>query len=170
MVNLIMLFYYNNRMTSQFINILHLKHLLSGSDEISSVMESRLEILSRLKFILAINENEKINIRSMTIQPNNWITSFVRTFISPDTRSNTLRFVKEVIDRSVEIVNYCRRHEHTQSEAVLAQMVIRDLHLAQQGLKNLCITYKSDTKFCCDMIVMIENISLKLQEFGFEET
>jgi hypothetical protein len=45
---------------------------------------------------------------------------------------------------------------------LLCRGVVADLIKAKQGMLNLKHTYSDDTKFCCDMDVLIELIASKL--------
>uniref|UniRef100_A0A6C0EJX9 Uncharacterized protein n=1 Tax=viral metagenome TaxID=1070528 RepID=A0A6C0EJX9_9ZZZZ len=121
-------------------------------------MDSREEILSKLKFIGYIDKDEKLNIRYMTKSVNNWQTSLVRSLIYPDNRNNALKFVRDVISRSFEIIEHHFRHENLSE----SRPIIVDLIKSQQGLLNLKYTYSDDTKFCCDIDVLIEKILAKL--------
>jgi hypothetical protein len=135
----------------------HLKDMYSYSNTTLS-MESNAEIASRLKFIGHIQRNEKINVRHVNRQPNNWITSVSRTVLFPDTRANAFRFVRDVIYRSFDIIeNYIRSNNIIESKSM-----ITDLIKAEEGLLNMKQTYIEDTKFCCDMDVLIESIKTKI--------
>lgn len=121
-------------------------------------MENKEETLSRLKFIGKIEQDEKINVRHVNRQPNNIMTKLLRSLIYPDNRSNALKFIKEVINRSFEIIDYY----NINNGYSISKGIISDLTKAKQGISNLKYTYGDDTKFCCDMDVIIENINIKL--------
>lgn len=129
-------------------------------------MESTAEILSRLKFLGQIQKNDKIFVKNLTKQPDGWITRFARSFLSPDNRVNTLKFVKDVISRSFDILKTCLAHED--EKKIDARIIIKDLIRAQQGIVNLKETYSDDIKFCCDMDVFIEHIIFRLEELKKE--
>ena len=116
------------------------------------------EIISRLKFIGLIQKDEKINVRNVNKQPNTFFTRISRTLISPDNRWNTLKFVRDVISRSFEIIEKTLSDGNT----ITTQGVVNDLVKARQGIANLKYTYSDDTKFCCDMDVTIQNIEIKI--------
>ena len=52
------------------------------------------ELISVLKFIGKIGKDEKLNVKDMSIQPNNYITSLIRSFIQYDNRNNTFELIK----------------------------------------------------------------------------
>lgn len=125
-------------------------------DDIST--ETNEEIASRLKFIGKIQKDEKINVRYVNRQPNNWLTSFSRSIIYPDNRINALKFVRDIISRTFEIIEQNIRKENYAT----CKIIISDLIKCQQGLINLKSTYMDDTKFGCDIDVLIERIIAKL--------
>jgi hypothetical protein len=121
-------------------------------------MENNEEILSRLKFLGFIQEDEKIDVRHVNRQPNSFVTKLYRNLIYPDNRANSLKFVKTIIDRSFEIIDRFLINNNILS----CKTMILDLIKAKQGINNLKFAYKDDTKFCCDMDVIIEKINSKL--------
>jgi len=138
------------------INQLKNNYLSSDSE---NIMESDEEIISRLKFIGKIEKDEKVDVRHVSRQPNTFYTKITRMFVYPDNRNKTLKFIKEIVMRTFDIVekllnkgnlNYCKG-------------IITDLLKAKNGISNLRYTYGDDTKFCCDMDVMIENINTRLE-------
>ena len=140
-----------------FTGLKHIKDSMTNY-QFNTGMENNEEILSRLKFIGKIEKDEKINVRHVNRQPNNIMTKLQRSLIYPDNRANALKFIKDVIHRSFEIIDNCNIHNNT----VISKGIISDLMKAQQGIINFKYTYGDDTKFCCDMDVIIENINIKL--------
>jgi len=136
----------------------HLKDMFVHNNIISICMESHEEIISRLKFIGHIQKDEKINVRHVNRQPNTLFTKISRSIIYPDNRTNALKFVKDVIARSFEIVE---QYNH-QGNNLVSRGIVADLLKARQGILNLKYTYNDDTKFCCDMDVIIEMIASKI--------
>lgn len=136
----------------------HIKENILYNSSRHIAMESNEEIASRLKFIGFIERDEKINVRFVNRQKNNFYTILSRMIFYPDNRSNALRFVKDVISRSFEIIE-----QHLNKENYLdAQSMIEDLIRSQKGLANLKYTYADDTKFCCDVDVLIGKVQAKL--------
>lgn len=148
-------------------------------------VENDEEVLARLKFIGHIQKEEKIDVRDVTRHPNNFLNKIYRTIVLAPGRLNALKFIKDVISRSFKIVDYqlCHRliresrgenrdenrEENVMSgmrtdsgEAITVQNIILDIVKAKQGILNLKYTYSGDTKFGCDIDVLIENISSQL--------
>jgi hypothetical protein len=140
------------------LGLTHIKNMFIYNQIDTLCMENHEEIMSRLKFIGHIEKDEKINVRHVNRQPNNLITKFSRTIIYPDNRSNALKFIKDVVSRSFEIIE----HYIYQNNVIITQGIVNDLINARQGLINLKYTYNDDTKFCCDMDVIIETIATKV--------
>jgi len=136
----------------------HIKDIWQDNHIGESIMENSEEIIARLKFIGHIQKEEKINVRHVNRQPNNIWTKLSRSAIYPDNRSNALKFVKDVVSRSFEIIEL--QHDNV----VVCRGIVSDLIKAKQGILNLKYTYNDDTKFCCDMDVVIENIASQLTE------
>lgn len=113
------------------------------------------ETLSRLKFLGHIQKEEKIDIRNVCRQPNNLITKIYRSVLYPDNRINALKFIKDVMSKTFDIINNCDKQD-------LCNIII-DVIKAQQGILNLKYTYASDTKFCCDIDVLVEGITSQLE-------
>lgn len=132
-------------------------------------MDGNQEIISRLKFIGKLKKGEKINTRHMYVQPDGITTSLSRTFAYQDNRGNALNFCQETISRSFELlITYERTDSNT--EKVLFSKLIEDLQQSTVGLRNLKFTYITDTKFCCDMDTLLENVLAKLDKYTIIET
>lgn len=139
--------------------------VLNRSAYSSNFMESTAEVLSRLKFIGYIEQGEKINSKYVFRQPDTLSTRISRTLLYPDNRNNTLDFIKTVINRSFEILE-----RFIQNNMVVETTgLVKDLLKAQRGITNLKYTYQSDTKFCCNLQVLIETIDTKLNSLQLDE-
>ena len=136
----------------------HFKNIQVYNQTDPIAMENNEEVISRLKFIGHIEKEEKINIRQCSRQPNNIFTKLSRTLIYPDNRTNSLKFIKDVILRSFEIIENLIHNHYI----LTCKSMITDLVKAKQGMLNLKYTYNDDTKFCCDMDVLIEQVTSKI--------
>lgn len=140
------------------ISITHVKNILTGNDASYLGLESSAEVISRLKFIGHIQKDEKIDVKHVSRQPNTLTTKVSRALVYPDNRANTLKFVKEVVARSLEMIEKCMY----QNDFLTCQSIVADLVNAKTGMLNLKHTYTDDTKFCCDLDVIIEQINSSL--------
>jgi hypothetical protein len=137
-----------------------LKHIFSDNQIGAICMESHEEVISRLKFIGHIQKDEKINVKHVNRQPNTIYTKLSRSLLYPDNRTNALKFIKDVITRSFEIIEHYNHH----GNMLVSKGIVADLLKARQGILNLKYTYNDDTKFCCDMDVTIETIASRITE------
>uniref|UniRef100_A0A6C0LWW5 Uncharacterized protein n=1 Tax=viral metagenome TaxID=1070528 RepID=A0A6C0LWW5_9ZZZZ len=127
-------------------------------------MNDNSEVISRLKFISKLKKGEKINTRHLYVQADGWSTSFSRTFLYQDNRGNALSLVQQTIARSFELLELFESSNATDSQ-VHYQLLNKDLRQATIGLVNLKCTYIKDTKFCCDMDTLLEDIHARLSRF-----
>ena len=132
-------------------------------------MDGNQEIISRLKFIGKLKKGEKINTCHMYVQQDGITTSLSRTFAYQDNRGNALNFCQETISRSFELLITYERSDSS-TEKVLFSRLIEDLQQSTVGLRNLKFTYITDTKFCCDMDTLLENVLAKLYKYTIIET
>lgn len=122
------------------------------------------EISSRIKFIGQIQKGEKINIKTMTLQPPGILTSLNRTLFNQDNRNNTKKFLEVTIANSIEIINnFINSQDNTNKQ--FAQNMLFDLNSCIEGLENLKETYNTDIKMCCDLDTLIEKIKLELAKY-----
>jgi hypothetical protein len=146
------------------VGIKHLKDILLYDQIGVSSMDSNEEVMSRLKFIGHIQKDEKINVRYVNRQPNNWATTVSRSLLYPDNRTNALKFFRDVISRTFDIIEKNIRNK----DLFICRGIVMDLLKSRQGLLNMKHTYMDDTKFCCDMDVMIERVVSKLSDLRKE--
>ncbi len=124
------------------------------------------DTISKLKFIGLIQKGEKINVRSMYVQPANTImTRISRTFITTDNRNNTYNFIEGVINRSFEIITISLTKDPIKSiDKRLVKNLLHDLSKSITGIKNLRDTYAYDSMFCCRLDTMVESIESRLSD------
>ena len=122
------------------------------------------DLISKLKFIGKIGDSEKINVKYMTLQKDNYTTSIIRTFLSHDCRQNTLTFISSTIEQSIHlIINYFT--SNIESKIKMAQNIYKDFINSVKGLRALKITYSGDIMFCCKLQTIIEHIETKKIDF-----
>ena len=138
--------------------------LLKREDTYPSViMESTSEILSCLKVLGCIQRGEKLSSRNMVLQQDGWMTRINRTIINPDNRVHTLKTVRDIITRSFEILTHTIGSSK-ESDVITCRMIISDLIKSESGIINLKSTYGDDTKFGCDIEILIQQIEARLAE------
>ena len=121
------------------------------------------EIIPRIKFIGKIQTGEKINVKYMNIQQDNFLTKISRSFIHTDTRANTLTFINNTIKRGFEIINQHLGIEK-QYDKSLCLNLMNDLRQCKSGMVNIKETYVEDLMFCCKMDALIEETDARLND------
>jgi len=123
-------------------------------------MESNKETISRLKFIGKIQIGDKVNLKSMYIQPDGLITQLLRS-INQDNRSKTLIFLQDTITKTFEILKFYEKSTKASDQIMCSNLII-DLKNSKNGLNNLKETYTLDVKFVCDLDTLLQTIDAKL--------
>jgi hypothetical protein len=125
------------------------------------------ELLSNLKFLSKIKKDQKINVRDMFIQENNWTTSLSRTVYKVDNRKNTLHFIQNLINNSFSTCKtLINNNSDNKSDYTMAQSLLKGLLNSRNGIQNLKYTYKEDIHFACVLDTIIENINVQITEFN----
>lgn len=121
------------------------------------------DIIPRIKFIGKIQKGEKINVKYMNIQQDNFLTKLSRSFIHTDTRANTLTFIQNTLKKGFEILS--NHLESTkQYDKSLCQNLMNDLRTCKSGLLNIKETYIEDLMFCCKIDSLIEETDARLND------
>lgn len=130
-------------------------------------MESNKETISRLKFIGKIQIGDKVNLKSMYIQPDGLVTQLLRS-INQDNRNKTLIFLQDTISKTFEILK-CYEKSIKNSDQIMCSNLILDLKNSKMGINNLKETYTLDIKFVCDLDTLLQTIDAKLNSYEDEE-
>lgn len=126
-------------------------------------MNTNDDIIPKLKFISRLNKGDKINVKNLYIQPNNFINKISRSFIHIDDRTNTLIFVNNTIKKGFDL--FLQHIESNNSfDTILCQNILFDLKNSINGLLNLKETYGDDIMFVCKIDSLIEEIDARLIE------
>lgn len=121
------------------------------------------DIIPKLKFISRLNKGDKINVKNMYIQPNNFINRIIRSFVHVDDRTNTLMFVSHTVKKSFDLfLNHI--DSPNPFDIILCQNIISDLKNAKNGLINLKETYTSDIMFICKIDALLEETDARIME------
>ncbi len=121
------------------------------------------DIIPKLKFISRLNKGDKINVKNMYIQQNNFIDKLSRSFFHIDDRTNTLYFVNNTIKKGFEL--FCQHIDSKDDfDTILCQNIYNDLKNSINGLLNLKETYIEDVMFTCKIDALIEEIEARLHE------
>lgn len=121
------------------------------------------EVIPRIKFISKIQKGEKINVRHLSIQQDNLITKFIRSFIQTDTRANTSTFIYHSIKKGFEILNMHVTSNDPFDRALCKNLIV-DLRNCRVGILNLKDTYVDDIMFCCKLDALLEDTEARLND------
>lgn len=122
---------------------------------------------AKLKFIGKIKPNDKINVKHLYIQPNNFISKISRSVLYHDERENALSFVYSTIEKTLENINITLmdpkdvKLDPSKEDRIIN--IVTDLKNAMYGIKNLAMTYSEDKFFCCKIEVLIQEINATLK-------
>ena len=128
-------------------------------------MLSNRDTLARLKFIGKIQASEKLSLRDMKTQSDDFFTTIWRTIFRDSNRSRTLSFLNDVIDKSFEIISNYKTSDK-KSDITIVHNIVHDLANCKEGLKNLRETYANDRKFCCDIDLLQQTVDARLSEYS----
>ena len=121
------------------------------------------DIIPKLKFISKLNKGDKINVKNLYIQQNNFMDKINRTFFNIDDRTNTLIFVATTLKKGFELFL-----EHAEStnpfDIILCENIVSDLKKTKNGMLNLKETYSDDIMFVCKIDALMEETDAKLAE------
>jgi len=121
------------------------------------------DIIPKLKFISRLSKGDKINVKNMYIQQNNFYNWISRSFFNIDDRANTLMFVHTTVKRGFDLLLH-----HIDSsnpfDIILCQNLYQDLRNTKIGFLNLRETYVDDVMFTCRIDALVEETDAKLSE------
>ena len=121
------------------------------------------DVIPKLKFISKLNKGDKINVKNLYIQQNNFMDKINRTFFNIDDRTNTLIFVSNTLKKGFGLYL-----EHVDKpspfDSILCQNIVSDLKNSKNGMLNLKETYSDDIMFVCKIDALIEETDAKLAE------
>jgi hypothetical protein len=139
-------------------------------------IENSREVISRLKFISMIKRDEKINVKTLYIQPKNMLTSLQRLF-QQESRDSTKNFLNTTYNRIFEILTLYSCSDDRESDKTVILNLVKDLHMSVSGLENLQYTYSDDRMFVSEINTLIEDIHRNIRiirkkkpHFFMEET
>ena len=130
-------------------------------------METQNETISKLKLIGRISNGDKLNVKGLFIQRDNFFTKISRWLYYIDNRNNTVNFVRTVIYNTFTIINNLSKSNRRYENLILIN-VLEDMESAKAGILNLMKTYEDDIKMNCDLLCLIESITVELTKYQNE--
>lgn len=135
-----------------------------ASREYQSMDTSRKDVIVRLKWIASVREGEKLDTRSMTVQPMSMMTSVTRALKGLN-RAQTLMFLNGTITQAVRIIGEDINHITHASDRPAIERLIVDLDSALKGLVFIKQTYSDDRTFNCALDELTETTAQHLVNF-----
>lgn len=104
------------------------------------------EMLARLSFIGALRPGEKVDVASLTVAPDTYLTSLWRTFVRGESREATLDFVRATVDEALAAAAAAAAAPDPLERryAALLHAALRD---ATSGIASLAQTYADDRMY-----------------------
>lgn len=131
--------------------------------------KSALNIISRLRFISTIGPNQKVDVASLSVMENNFITNKIyRSIVNTESRYTTYNFISETINDALNLINMCLK-KNSKTYLEVGKQILNELKNIRTGLSNLSGTYKSGMKFCNDIMALqtLSNIKIRNLETKF---
>ena len=126
------------------------------------------DTLSKLKFIGQVQSGFKLNVKNLTIQPDTWYTSILRTFLTPDDRDKSFQFISVVINKSFDIliqfIGKITKDSDNVFYNIICSNVLDDLSTAIVGINHIRETYKNDKLLCCQYEVLTSEVAARISE------
>lgn len=122
-------------------------------------------IISKLKFISKLKENEKVDLQSLqVVTADYWPSRLYRTFVARgESREHTLEFIKETIGEAFDLSNqYLSINQEFYQQVGISIMTA--LQECKLGLKNLCKTYKGDRMFISQIETLLTTLGVKTDD------
>lgn len=136
---------------------------------ISGKSESFEKMLSILKFIGKVREGERIDVGSMTIVKPIITDRLHRTFISRETKEQTLAFLKLNIDKAIEMLYYYLSFDDSEKfHHKIVQVLVENLDWAKRGIRNLMRTYEDQAKFVTELETLVETMDMKTLDISLQ--
>ena len=122
------------------------------------------EVMSKISFISKLRPGEKIDISSLTIQPDTLSTSVYRTvFANGESRGVTYEYVQTAIFEGLDLSQkFIKKGDVTSKK--MSDMIINNLLESKNGQESLKKTYISDRMFVSKMEILIATMGVKIAE------
>jgi len=138
---------------------------IAGSGTMESIIDvSRDDVIVRLKWIAGIQEGEKLDTRTMSIQPMGMYTSVTR-LIRGLNRTQTRTFITSTVQQAVRMIGDDINHITHPSDLPAIERLIQDLENSLKGVSNVKQTYVEDRTFNCALDALSETTSQHLVNF-----
>jgi hypothetical protein len=121
-----------------------------------------LDTIAMLSLISMIKPGDKFDTDNYAIVPNHIISSITRTIQRTQSRTNTLDFIIQTIDHSIEL--YCE-YVSSSNTGEYADLIRTHIDKAIIGIENLSNTYSDDLEFVSRTNTYIAMLKIKISQF-----
>ena len=118
-------------------------------------------VVSQLKFISKMQSGEKINVKTMNVSLGTYKDRLYRTFITGETRDDTLIFIHDVINNALELV-YLYDGMKDDLYSNMSSLIVKSLQDSKIGLKNLMETYERDRMYVSQIEALMSTLEAKI--------
>lgn len=122
-------------------------------------------VIGQLIFISKIQFQEKIDLKSMTICYNGWLTSLYRTFINTtESGDATIKFINNTIQEALCLL---KKYSGDDPRYVkIRKLIIDEVNNCKGGLVNLSKTYINDRRFCSSIDAIMRLLDIEIQGYS----
>jgi len=124
------------------------------------------DIISKLKFISTLKPGEKIDVASLSIQPDTLASRLYRTILARgESRMGTLEFIRQTLGEAFDIIStYSNKDDIFNNK--INQMLTTALTSAKIGIAGLTETYKDDRMFISRIETLVGTLNAKIIEIS----
>jgi hypothetical protein len=122
------------------------------------------DVLSKLKFISTIKPGEKIDVASLSVQPNTLMARLYRSVLARgESRVATLEFIQQTLDRAFAfVINYEDDEGPAAPTSTLRRMLLEAISGSKAGIMSLAQTYKDDRMYVSRVETLVQTLDLHL--------
>lgn len=124
------------------------------------------DVISKLKFISTLKPGEKIDVASLSVQPDTFAGRLYRTILARgESRSATLEFIRQTLGEAFDLVSaYVVREDSFNRK--IGQMIIAALSATKTGIMGIAETYKDDRMFVSRVETLVGTLEAKIADMS----
>jgi hypothetical protein len=122
------------------------------------------DVISKLKFIATLKPGEKIDVASLSVQPDTLGGRLYRTILARgESRAATLEFIRQTLGEAFDLASaYVVREDSFNRK--IGEMIIAALSAAKVGIVGLTETYKDDRMFVSRVETLVGTLEAKIAD------
>jgi hypothetical protein len=120
------------------------------------------DVISRLRFISMLKPGERIDVTSLSIQPDTFLMRLYRTTIARgESRNTTLEFIRNTLNRAFDLIAIYKK-TNDPFNGKISQMIVSSMNAAKSGVLSLIETYKDDRMYVSRVETLISTFDAKI--------